>query len=215
MNVGIIGAGNVGRAVASAAAKAGHGVSIASRDSEDAEKAAAATGARSVRGNEDAAKGADILVLAVPYAQLDQIVAGLGDALTGHVVVDATNPVKPDFSGLATEGTSAAEQAQKRAPKAKLVKAFNTAFAPNQADPTLHGVPLDGFIAGDDVGAKNTVMELLRSIGFRPIDAGPLSMARHLESLAFLNMTLNAKHGWPWQSGWKLVGPSGEDGPDV
>ena len=215
MNIGIIGAGNVGGAIASAATKAGHKVAIASRDQEDAEKTAAAAGARAVGDNAEAAKNADILVLAVPYAQLEPTLVALGSAVDGKVVIDATNPIKPDFSGLATQGTSAAEQAQQRAPKAKVVKAFNTAFASNQEDPTLHGVPLDGFIAGDDEAAKGKVVELLHSIGFRPIDAGPLSMARHLESLAFLNMTLNAKHGWPWQSGWKLVGPSGEEDVSV
>jgi predicted dinucleotide-binding enzyme len=69
-------------------------------------------------------------------------------------------------------------------------------------------VQLDGFVAGDDADAKKQVTHLLDEIGFRTIDVGPLAMARHLESMAFLNIALNAKNGWSWQTGWKLVGPT-------
>jgi predicted dinucleotide-binding enzyme len=122
--------------------------------------------------------------------------------------VIVTNPLKPDLSGLVTEGTSAAEMLQRRLSRARVVKAFNTVLAANQANPTVDGTQLDGFAAGDDE-AKKTVLELLATIGYRPIDAGPLSAARHLEAMAFLNIALNAANGWAWQSGWKLVGPVG------
>ena len=65
------------------------------------------------------------------------------------------------------------------------------------------------FVAGDDVDAKAAVLDLVRSIGFRPIDAGPLAMARALEAMAVLNMMLQIRNNWPWQAGWKLVGPTG------
>ena len=71
-------------------------------------------------------------------------------------------------------------------------------------------MPLDGFVAADDPEAKAKTLELARSIGFRPIDAGPLAMARALEALAILNIALQMQHGWPWQSGWKLIGPTPE-----
>jgi predicted dinucleotide-binding enzyme len=71
----------------------------------------------------------------------------------------------------------------------------------------VDGVHLDGFVAGDDQAAKDTVLELIGSIGFRPIDAGPLVMARALEAMALLNVSLQISHKWPWQNGWKLVGP--------
>ena len=89
-----------------------------------------------------------------------------------------------------------------------MVKAFNTVFAARHASPTEQGVPLDGFLAGDDEAAKAVVAELVGSLGYRSIDAGGLRMARALEEMAFLNITLNARNGWPWQSGWKLVGPT-------
>lgn len=87
------------------------------------------------------------------------------------------------------------------------MKAFNTVLAVNQADPVVDGVQLDGFVAGDDVDAKKTVIELLEQIGYRPIDVGPLSASRYLEAMAFLNIRLNAVNGWSWRSAWKLVGP--------
>jgi predicted dinucleotide-binding enzyme len=124
------------------------------------------------------------------------------------VVVDATNPLRPDYQGLAVEGTSAAEQVQARVKGAKVVKAFNTALAARQADPLVDGTPLDAFVAGDDEQAKATVMELARSIGFHPIDAGPLELARALEALALLNIMLQIRNNWTWQTGWKLVGPT-------
>jgi hypothetical protein len=113
----------------------------------------------------------------------------------------------PDLSGLTTNGTSGAELVARAAPQARVVKAFNTVFAGNQATAVIDGTQLDGFVAGDDPDAKQTVMDLLATIGFRPIDAGPLSVSRYLEGMGFINIALNARNDWSWQSGWKLVGP--------
>jgi predicted dinucleotide-binding enzyme len=71
----------------------------------------------------------------------------------------------------------------------------------------VNGYKLDGFVAGDDEAAKKEVLEFVKSIGFRPIDAGPLAMARALEGMAALNILLQVKNNWPWQNGWKLAGP--------
>ena len=95
-------------------------------------------------------------------------------------------------------------------PAARVVKAFNTAFAARQADPAISGVHVDGFVASDDDEAKAVVLDLVKGMGFNPIDAGQLTMARALEALAFLNISLQLRHGWSWQSGWKLVGPEGD-----
>ncbi len=105
------------------------------------------------------------------------------------------------------DGSSMAEQIQKRVPKAHVVKAFNYAFASRMADPKVNGLRLDGFVAGDDEAAKKEALEFVESIGFRPIDAGPLAMARALESMAVLNIMLQVRNNWPWHNGWKLVGP--------
>ena len=87
------------------------------------------------------------------------------------------------------------------------MKAFNTALAARQADPLVDGVWLDGYVAGDDAAAKDTVLRPAEAMGFVRIDAGPLAMARALEGMALLNIMLNIGNGWPWQGGWKLVGP--------
>jgi len=70
-------------------------------------------------------------------------------------------------------------------------------------------VPLDGFVAGDGADAKAAVLELVRSIGFRPVDAGGLGMTRALEAMALLNVTLQIRSNWPRQACWKLIGPTG------
>jgi len=209
MKIAILGTGNVGGSLAAAARTAGHDVVVSARSAESARSAAERTGAQAASSNAEAVSGADVVVLAVPHAAVDGIVAELGESLAGTVVVDATNPLNDTYSDLTTTGLSAAEQLQQRASGARVVKALNTVFASRYAAPTEDGQPLDAFLAGDDDSAKTTVSELVESLGFRPVDAGSLRMARTLEELAFLNISLNATRGWSWQSAFRLVGPQG------
>jgi 8-hydroxy-5-deazaflavin:NADPH oxidoreductase len=208
MQIAIIGSGNVGKALAGSFTRAGHDVTLTASNPDHARDAAAQSGGRAAESNQEAATAAELVVLAVHYPAVDGVVAELGDALAGKVVVDVTNRLDPADPGSTLDGTSAAEQIQARAPQARVVKAFNTAFASRQADPVVEGVALDAFIAGDDDRAKQAVAELAGSIGFRPIDAGPLVMARALEAMALLNITLQLRNNWPWQAGFKLVGPT-------
>jgi 8-hydroxy-5-deazaflavin:NADPH oxidoreductase len=207
MNVAIIGAGKVGRALATTLVRAGHSVVIASRDPEDAGSVAAATGARAAGSNTDAVATAEIVVLATPFSSADAIAAEIRDAVAGKVVVDASNRMSMGANGPDIDtATSNAEELAALLPDARVVKAFNTLFASNQGDPIVEGVQLDGFVAGDDTAARAAVLDLIASIGFQPVDVGPLSRARQLEGLAFLNITLNMANDGRWQSGWKLVG---------
>ena len=202
MKVAIIGAGNVGKALATSITRAGHEVTISATTPEHAEAAAQQTGATSAISNSAAAADADLVILAVPYVTAgEQVAAEIRDAVAGRTVIDATNPMKPDFSGLATDGSSAAEEFQKRLPEAKVVKAFNTVFASNQANPTSE---MDGYVAADDVKAKQDVISLVESMGFTPVDVGPLSSARFLEGMALINIGLNVQNGWGWTSAWHL-----------
>lgn len=206
MKVGMIGAGSVGSALASSAVKAGHTVSISASKPESAERAAGETGSRASRSNKEAVEGAEIVILAVPGDVLDEVVAELEGELDGKIVVDVTNQMSPDALC-----ESAAERVQKKAPRARVVKAFNTAFATHHADPQVDGTNVDAFAAGDDEEAKKIVLHLAEQIGFRPVDAGGLKMARALEGMALLNIQLNMRgEDWSWQSGWKLVGPTGQ-----
>jgi 8-hydroxy-5-deazaflavin:NADPH oxidoreductase len=208
MDVAIIGAGNVGRALSTAIVRAGHSVTVSSNKAEDARALAAETGAEAADDNLAAVAKADAVVLAVPYAALDGLLGQIGSALDGRIVVDATNRVDPQDPGSVLDGTSAAEQIQARVPGARVVKAFNTLFAARQADPVVGDVELDGFVASDDESATSAVLELVRSMGLRPLDAGPLVMARALEAMALLNIMLQIRNNWSWQSGWKLIGPT-------
>lgn len=207
MNIAIIGAGNVGKALAIGFTRAGHSVTIASRDTEDAGTVAAATGARVASSNADAARRADIVVLAVWFASVADIAAEIADVVKGKTIVDVTNRISFGETGPDIDTTSSnGEEIAALFPDAHVVKAFNTLNAGNQADPIVKGIRLDGFVAGDDATAKASILDLAGSLGLDPIDVGPLVRSRQLEALAFLNMTLNITNNGDWQSGWKLVG---------
>src|SRR5687767_6984244 len=197
MKVTIIGAGNVGKALATSITNAGHDVTLAASSPGSARAAADAIGTRSADTNARAVVGADVVILAIPYAAGAQVADDIRAGVTGKTIIDVTNPLTPDYSGLATTGTSAAEELQQRLPDASVVKAFNTIFASNQATPTAD---VDGFVAADDRDAKQQVMSLIDSMGFTPLDVGPLSAARYLEGMAFINIGLNAQNGWSWTS---------------
>lgn len=208
MRIAILGAGNVGGGLAAAAVRAGHTVVVSARSTESARTAASAAGAQAADSNVEAVRGAEIVVLAVPHAAVAGIAAELAEVVADTVVVDSTNPLNDTYTDLTTSGTSAAEDLQQRLPTARVVKAFNTVFAARHADPTEGGTPLDAFVAADDAEAKATVAAFASSLGYRPLDVGGLRMARALEEMAFLNISLNAANGLPWRSAWKLVGPA-------
>lgn len=202
MNITIIGAGNVGKALATSITRAGHQVTITAKRPEHAQEVAREVGANAATDNAAAVADADVVILAVPYSgATEEVAPQIREQVAGKTVIDVTNPLKPDFSGLATEGTSAAEQLQGLLPDAHVVKAFNTIFASNQADPSRD---VDGFVAADDDKAKQRVISLVESVGFTPLDVGPLRSARFLEGMAYMNIGLNAQNGWDWTSAWKL-----------
>jgi predicted dinucleotide-binding enzyme len=203
MQIAIIGAGNVGRALAGSFTRAGHDVTLSASHPEHAREAAEQTGSSAAASNADAVSNAAVVVLAVPATAFDQLASELGDALAGKVVVDVSNRPTPSPDGAPT---SIAEELQDKLPNASVVKAFNTSFASRQAEPKVNGIAADGFVAGDDASAKKTVLDVVESIGFRPVDAGSLAAARTLEGMAWLNITRNMAGG-TWQDAWVLVGP--------
>lgn len=208
MKLAVVGSGNVGSAVARAAKNTGHDVVVTDVATESLEKLGKDLGIETTSSTKDAVKAADAVVLAVPFGAVEQVAAEIADQVADRIIIDVTNPLKEDYSGLATDGTSGAELVQQKVPQAKVVKAFNTVFAANQDKAEVAGVQLDGFVAGDDAEAKKQVVDFLEQIGYRPIDVGPLAAARYLEAMAFLNISLNAANDWSWQTGWKLVGPT-------
>lgn len=213
MQVTIFGAGSMSRGIATRALFGRHTVRIIDRDPDKAAKLAT-----DLRGSVPAADvqpadragldTADIAVLAVPFTAAEQLAAQYADALEGMAVVDISNPVDfSTFDALAVPpGTSAAERVAAVIPSAHVVKAFNTTFAANLVAGQGGGLPLDVFVAGDDPAAKGKVIELAKSAGLRPIDAGPLRRARELEGFQFLHMTLQQTLGTNWTSAIKIVG---------
>jgi 8-hydroxy-5-deazaflavin:NADPH oxidoreductase len=207
MKIAIIGAGNVGTALATSFNRAGHDVVIASRDPEDAGGAAASSGARIASSNADAAASAELVVLAIPFTSAPDVAAEIAQGVAGKAVVDVSNRMSYGPNGPEIDTTSSnAEELAALLPEANVVKAFNTLFASRQGAPLASELQLDGFVAGDDATAKAQVIELIRSIGLTPVDVGPLVRSRQLEGLAFLNIALNIANGGSWQSAWKLVG---------
>jgi NADPH-dependent F420 reductase len=214
MKVAIIGAGNVGTALATSIGRAGHEVIITSRDPDDALQAASASGARVVETNAEAAAQADVVIPAVGIGDIEALAEEIAEPAAGKPVVDVTNRISFGATGPEIDTSSSnAEAISELLPHSPVVKAFNTLFATHQDDPMADGLQLDGYVAGDDESAKAKVLELVKSIGLRPIDVGPLVRARQLEALAFLNMALNIVNDGTWQSGWKLVGAPAGEGP--
>ncbi|MFJ8931509.1 NADPH-dependent F420 reductase [Streptomyces sp. NPDC102364] len=208
MRIAIIGAGNVGAALAAATVAAGHTVTVSATSAQKASEVAATAGAQGASDNVGAVSDAEVVILAVPGNVVADVARDLAPALAGKTVIDASNPLNATFTDLDIEETAAVQSVQRAVPGVPVVKAFNTVFAGRLGTPSEGDTRFDGYYAGDDADAKKVVAELLTSLGFRPIDAGGLRMARALEEMAFLNISLNAGNNWQWQSGWALLGPT-------
>jgi hypothetical protein len=191
--ISIIGTGGMAAAIGGRTAKVGYTVEVISRDPAKARALADKFAAGATTGTYGAAPAGDIVILAVPYSSAAAVVvAEYGDALDGKVVIDITNPISPDVTGLATPaGSSGAQEIAKAAPaSAHVVKAFNTLLGHVLA----RGGRLDAFIAADDPEAKARVSTFVESLGLRPFDVGDLHMAQTLEALGLLLIGL-AKNG--------------------
>jgi 8-hydroxy-5-deazaflavin:NADPH oxidoreductase len=206
MHVTIIGTGNMARGVGSRVLAGGHDLTVVGKDEQRARAVAdELDGDVRTAVSGDPVDG-DVVVLAVYYPDAREAVEQQADELSGRTVVDITNPVNETFDSLVVppDGSAAQELAQ-LAPKANLVKAFNTTFAPTLRGGEVAGQPLDVLIAGDDAGAKEQVATLARDGGLNPIDAGPLGRARELEALGLLHMQLQQPLGTGFQSTVKIL----------
>ncbi|MRS99420.1 hypothetical protein GJQ57_12270 [Ralstonia pickettii] len=190
MKIAVVGAGRLGSALAKRLVQAGHDVTMCFARENGWEERANKVGARAAPVTE-AAAGADVIALTVPWGAVDAAVAALG-GLEGKVVWDCTNALKPDYSGLAVgTTTSAGEIIASRFPHARVVKGIPP-FAELLAsdDPTINGQPAGSFVCGDDAGAKTVVMELLSALPAAAVDSGPLENARYAEAAGFLLVRL-------------------------
>lgn len=186
MTTAIIGLGNMGKGLANRLAGKTDLI-VASRDAAATQSfAKSLPGARAATVDE-AIAAADIVVLALPYGTA--LEAASNKALAGKTIIDISNPVKPDFSGLAIgHTTSAAEEIQKAAGDAKVVKAFNTIFAQLFASPATATADVPVFVAGDDGQAVEAVSALVEAAGFKSVKTGGLEAARLIEPVGMLNI---------------------------
>jgi len=164
MKIAIIGKGNVGTALQKGLSKAGHEIKFGHRD--PAEPVA------------EAAKWGELIILAVPHENADDAREAIREFADGKIVIDVMNAIGSNMDLGISCTTSSAEETQKRLPKAKVVKAFNTVFAQNQSTGKVAGEQLTAFIAGDNLKAKQAVAQLTKDIGFYPVDCGPLKAAQ-------------------------------------
>jgi hypothetical protein len=189
MNIGILGAGNVGGALGGAWAHKGHDVCFGVRSPKEAktQELLKSMGQRSRAGTvSEAAAASDLIVLATPWPATEEAIHAAGN-LSGKVVIDCTNPLKPDFTGLSIgHTTSGAEEVAKWAKGASVFKAFNQTGFNIMRDPVLEGRHSVMFVCGDDEAHKPTVLRLATDVGFEAIDAGALAIARLLEPYAML-----------------------------
>lgn len=211
MNISLIGAGNMARGIGTRLVAGGHTVTLFGRDSAKVNALAEELRKSQSGASVYAAKIGDpvqdeVVVLALYYGANVEIAKQYAEQLAGKTVVDISNPLNASYDGLVTApDTSAGEQVQAAAPQARVVKAFNTTFAATLMSGKVAGQPLDVFIAGDDVAAKQAVAKLAVDGGLVAIDAGPLQRSRQLEALALLGITLQGPHQFNFTSAWKLI----------
>lgn len=187
MKIAVIGMGNVGGILGKRWSTEGHEVVFGVRDVTKTESVAAAkSSGAGLATLSEAARGAEVIVLAVPWGVAIETVKALGD-LSGKTLLDCTNPLSADLSNLVLgTTTSGGEQVAAAAPGAKVVKIFNTTGSANMAQP--HGSTM--LYAGDDAEAKAVASKLASDLGFDPIDLGPLATSRLLEPFALVWITL-------------------------
>jgi 8-hydroxy-5-deazaflavin:NADPH oxidoreductase len=199
MEIGILGSGVVGRALAAGYARHGHGVRIGTRQAQ-VEGVPAAPPAEVVRG-------ADLVVLAVNGHVAVDLVRSVAAELEGKVLVDATNPLEPSEGGMGLfVGTtdSLGEQIQRAVPGARVVKAYNTVGNALMVDPELPGGPPTMFLAGDDADAKALVVALLEETGWDVADLGGIAASRWLEAMCMAWVAYGARTG-TWTHAFRLL----------
>jgi predicted dinucleotide-binding enzyme len=199
MKIAIIGAGSVGMSLGSGWMKAGHSITYGVREPQGtkARQLKVSHPGAEVTSNEEAATASDIIVLCTPWQTTEAAIQACGN-LEGRTIIDATNPLKPDFSGL-DRGytTSGAEQVADWAKGAQVFKAMNQVGYAMMDNPKLaKGQKPVMFVAGDGNG-KGKVLALVADLNFEAIDAGGITCARLLEpyALLWIHLALNQKLG--------------------
>ena len=149
--------------------------------------------------NEDAIAFSNVIVLALPWQVVPKVLEAAD--FSDKIIIDATNPLKPDFSGLEIGfDTSGAEQVAQWAKGAKVFKSFNQTGWENMENPVYNGKPSVMLVCGDDESAKKIVLGLVEDIGVEAIDAGGLKVARLIEpfGMTWIHLAMNQGLGRDW-----------------
>jgi 8-hydroxy-5-deazaflavin:NADPH oxidoreductase len=209
LTVAVLGAGSVGRALAAGWVRAGHRVLLGSREPASERMAAAVTetGAQDALVHRDAARAADVAVVAVPAEQVESLVGDTGDALRGRVAIDTTNVLTPGAAVLHHADVI-------RAAGATVFRAFNTVGWEQMAQPVFGAERCDLLYAGPEGPARGTVERLVGDLGFRPVWLGDGEAAfASTDALARVWFQLAFERGWGRRLGFRLL--SAEDDPPV
>lgn len=208
MKIAVLGTGRVGGILGSRWAQAGHSVTFGSRDPSSAKAREALEklgGNLPLATHAEAAAGADVILLAIPWTSVESVLASLGD-LEGKTLIDCINPLTADFRGLAVgHSISAAEMIAGWARGGQVVKAFNSVSAATMANPSYGEKKATLFYCGDQAEAKARVGQLAADLGFDPVDAGPLRIARYIEPLAMLYIHLAVFEKWGGNCAFQIV----------
>ena len=190
MRIAVIGAGNIGRTLGSKWAAAGHEVVYGVRSPGAADTASVA----------DAVARAEVVALAIPGAAAKDVLAALGQALAGKVVIDATNDV---------EGAGKLHALDELADGAHPVRAFNTLGWENFADPQIDGVTIDLLYAAEEGVAKDTAEALIRDVGLEPVWVGGVDAFDVVDSVTRLWFTLALQRGLGRRLAFKVLRSQG------
>jgi predicted dinucleotide-binding enzyme len=208
LKIAILGTGGVGAALGSRWGLGGHAVTYGSRapGSEKVQQLVAKSGqSAAAKPPREAIAGADAILFAVPWPVARETLETLGD-LTGKTLIDCTNPLLSDMSGIELGHViSAGEQIAAWSPGAKVVKAFNTASVKVMLNPQFGDHPATMFYCGDEPAAKLTVRQLIEDLGFEAVDAGSLTSSRYLEPLAMLYIHLAFRQGFGSNCAFKIM----------
>jgi hypothetical protein len=208
VKIAVLGTGYVGGALGCRWAQAGHEVFFGARDPNSGEALAVLerAGEKARVGTcADAIAAADVVLLAIPWDQTRAVLQA-ARSLRGKILMDCVNPLTSDLMGVTVgHTTSAAEQIAEWFPEARVVKAFNTLSAATMENPRYGNLHAHVFVCGDDDAAKGTVKELAETLGFEPIECGPLKIARHLEPLAALYVYLAVFQGWGGDCAFRML----------
>jgi predicted dinucleotide-binding enzyme len=206
MRIGIIGAGNVGTGVTKLLISKSHEVMLSfSKDADKLAQTSKGFGAKS-GSVAQAVEFGEVVVVATPWVVTKDAIAQAGQPSQQRIVWDCTNALKPDMSGLAVGfTTSGAEEIQKAAPWARVVKAIPFAELMHTGSVLIGDKRVGVFVASDDSEAKQVLASLVRDIGAEPTDAGRLCNARYIEPAAFVLVQLAYVQGLGPKIGFNLI----------